>query len=85
MYLHLGANTVINQEKIVVILDLDTANKEIKPEYLLGKLKKNNEITYVSEEGKEKSLIITKDGYYFSPISTTTLLKRSSFLNEREE
>lgn len=85
MYLHLGGDIVINQEKIVVILDLDTAKKTAEHGFLPKIYQDSGQITYVSEPGKEKSLIITTEGYYFSPISSTTLLKRSLFLEESDE
>ncbi|CAA7599825.1 Hypothetical protein DEACI_0454 [Acididesulfobacillus acetoxydans] len=103
MYLHLGGDTVVDQKKIVAILDLDTA----KAENEAGRFFKRSQITDseegedeavnslkeefmdfvndISESGKQKSLIITTDGHYFSPISTRTLLKRSSFFEEIEE
>lgn len=85
MYLHLGGDIVINQEKIVVILDLDTAKKTTEQGFLPKIYQDSGPLTYVSEPGKEKSLIITTDGYYFSPISSTTLMKRSLFLEENDE
>lgn len=85
MFLHLGGDVLINQNKIVAILDLETANKGANKDSLFNKVKKSGKIKYVSEHGKEKTFIITTDGYYYSPISSTTLLKRSISLEEQEE
>lgn len=85
MYLHLGGDVVVKQEKIVVILDLDTAKKTAEQRFLPDSYQNEKRVIYVSEPGKEKSLIITTDGYYLSPISSTTLLKRSFFVDESDE
>jgi len=78
MFLHLGGDILVSQESIIAILDLETAMKNpISLNFLKG-IKENQKINYISEKGKEKSLVITSQGNYFSPISSTTLLKRSS-------
>jgi len=82
MFLHLGGDVLINQNKVVAILDLETANKGANKDSLFYKIKESGLIKCVSEEGKEKSFIITTDGYYYSPISSTTLLKRSISIEE---
>ena len=77
MFLHLGGDVLINQEKIVAILDLETTAKGGNTESLIKNSLDQSKVYYVSQPGKEKSLIITTDGHYYSPISSTTLLKRS--------
>lgn len=85
MFLHLGGYFLINQEKIITILDLETAMKNTTSENFLNNIKRSENINYISELGKEKSLIITTEGNYLSPISSTTLLKRSLSIEEQEE
>lgn len=85
MFLHLGGDFLINQEKIITILDLETAMKNTTSENFLNNIKRSENINYISELGKEKSLIITTEGNYLSPISSTTLLKRSLSIEEQEE
>lgn len=82
MFLHLGGDVLVNQEKIIAILDLETAMNNVISQKFLSKVKEEQTINYISESGKEKSLILTKDGNYFSPISSTTLLKRSMGIYE---
>lgn len=84
MFLHLGGDVLIGQEKIVAIIDLETLGKGINTEHFIKSIKGSQKTFYASEQGKEKSLIITTDGHYFSPISSTTLLKRSLSLDEKE-
>lgn len=85
MFLHLGGDVLINQEKIITILDLDTAAKGQSTENFLKNISNSGKNYYISDQGKEKSLIITTDGYYFSPISSTTLLKRSLPYEDQDE
>lgn len=84
MFLHLGGDYLINQEKIVAILDFQSSLTSGSAENILHNIKDSQKVHYVSEQGKEKSLVVTTDGYYVSPISSTTLLKRSLFLDEKD-
>lgn len=77
MYLHLGGDILIKKDKVVAIIDLETATQGKINEKFLDNIKKNKDINYVSVPGKEKTLIITSKEYYLSPISSTTLYKRS--------
>lgn len=77
MFLHLGGDVLVNQQKVIAILNLETAMKNATSENFLKSMKVNEKVYYISEMGKEKSLIITAEGNYLSPISSTTLLKRS--------
>ena len=84
MYLHLGSDILIDQNKIIAILNLETSS-ETTIKNFLENINKKKQIKHISEKGKEKSFIITTDGYFFSPISSTTLLKRSESLTDKEE
>lgn len=85
MFLHLGGDVLINQGNIIAILDLETSMTNPTSENFLKHIKDKQEIIYISGKGKEKTLVITSDGNYFSPISSTTLLKRSTNLFFGEE
>ncbi len=76
MYIHLGGDVLINKNKIVAIIDLESVTESKINKELLKKIKKNNNFNYVSDNGKEKTLIITVKEQYLSPISSTTLFKR---------
>lgn len=84
MYLHLGSDILIDQNKIIAILNLETSS-ETTIKNFLEDINKKKQIKHISEKGKEKSFIITTDGYFFSPISSTTLLKRSESFTGKEE
>ncbi|GAB6153447.1 DUF370 domain-containing protein [Desulfosporosinus burensis] len=79
MYLHLGGNILIKKDKIVAMIDLDTTKKGQPNQDFIGKLNKNKKknINYICEPGNEKTLIVTSNELFFSPISSTTLFKRS--------
>ncbi|MEA4900249.1 extracellular matrix regulator RemB [Desulfitobacterium sp.] len=83
MFLHLGGDILVSQKKVIAILNLETAINNISSENFLKQIRKNENIYSISESGKEKSLIITTEGNYLSPISSTTLLKRSLSIEEQ--
>jgi hypothetical protein len=62
--------------KIVAIIDLETVTESKINEKFLNGIKNNKKNIYISEIGKEKTLIITVKEQYLSPISSTTLFKR---------
>jgi len=80
MYLHLGGDILIKKDRVVAIIDLETATEGKINEKFLDNIKKTKKINYISEPGKEKTLIITCQEYFLSPISSTTLFKRSTGL-----
>ena len=77
MYLHLGGDFLIKKDEVVAIIDLETDQQGKINEKFLEKIKQTEKINFVSEPGKEKTLIVTSKEYYLSPISSTTLFKRS--------
>lgn len=76
MFLHLGGNVVIPKKDIIAIIDIRTKKAPSTKEFLEIA---NDEgfIESISDEGKEKSFIITNKEIYISPISCTTLKKRT--------
>lgn len=77
MFLHIGGNWMIKKESIISILDLETASSSQISKNFIEKTHKNGQVNKVSDEGKDKSFIVTNSGCYISPISSSTLLKRS--------
>lgn len=77
MYIHLGGNILIRKDKIIAIIDLDTTKTGHINRDFFNNLKKNRNIKYICRQGKEKTLIVTLNELFFSPISSTTLFKRS--------
>jgi len=85
MYLHLGQTTVIKEEEIIGIFDMDnTTVSKISREYL-SKKQKNEEIVNVSQELPKAFVVCSnkskKESVYITQISTSTLLKRTRSIN----
>ena len=76
MFLHIGGNIDILNREIIAILNIEPPiAKDIKDIIEIAKMEKT--IFNISEKGKEKALIICTDKVYLSPISSTTLFRRS--------
>lgn len=81
MFLHLGSNFMVRMDKIIAILDLETAGNSQISRKLLKNVTNKGKVKNITKDGKEKSFIISDSGFYLSPISSTTLLKRSYDIN----
>ncbi|AFQ42115.1 extracellular matrix regulator RemB [Desulfosporosinus meridiei] len=78
MYIHLGGDVLLKTDRIVAIIDLEMTKLSHVNQIFLDKVHKDNrKINYISEKGREKTLVVTMTDLYFSPISSITLLKRS--------
>ncbi|NLL53144.1 MAG: DUF370 domain-containing protein [Peptococcaceae bacterium] len=76
MFLHLGNNFMLRKDKIIAIIDVETgANNNTFQNYLSNI--ESNKIMNIAEDGKQKSIIVSDQGIYLSPISSSTLSKRS--------
>ncbi len=76
MYIHLGNNYVISTKNIIAILNIETPYTE-NMEDIMQIAIDNKNLVRISEKGKEKALVICDDNVFISPISSTTLYKRS--------
>lgn len=74
MYIHLGGETVVRARDVVAILDLSGEKTGGAAFFLSG----DNPLKDVQTIGEEesKSLVVTKAGYYLSPVTAATLKKR---------
>ena len=78
MYIHLGGDVLIKKDKIVAIIDLEMTKVSQVNHIFLDNIKKHyKNIRYISDPGREKTLIVTISDLFFSPISSITLFKRS--------
>ena len=78
MYVHIGKETIINTEDIIVILDIESLEKKENLEEVLQNLKISDNIIDVSEENRKSLIIVNKNKKnvgYITNISTTTLGK----------
>ncbi|SFB01575.1 MULTISPECIES: extracellular matrix regulator RemB [unclassified Bacillus (in: firmicutes)] len=81
MYIHLGEEILIQTKDIIAILDKDSFNSSTMAEEFL-KRKENTAINLA--KGHFKSVVITLDKVYLSPLSSGTLKKRSSHMMLQE-
>ncbi|MDQ0228165.1 extracellular matrix regulator RemB [Metabacillus niabensis] len=74
MYIHLGDNYVVPSKEVVMILDRQSSQAStIVTEFYEKQKAKIVKLT----NGKAKSIIVTIDKIYFSPLSSSTLKKRA--------
>ena len=74
LYIHLGDNFVVPSKEVVMILDRQSSKaSSIVTEFFD---KQENKIVKLTH-GEAKSVIITMDKIYFSPLSSGTLKKRA--------
>ena len=74
MFLHLGADVVIPKKDVIIIFDIRTKKSPVTKEFL--QISEDEGFTKIIAE-KVKSVIITTKDIYMSPISCSTLKKRS--------
>lgn len=84
MFLHLGGNVVVLKKDVIAILDTRTRQSAISKEFM-EIAKDEGFIQSITEQEKEKSYVITNKEIYLSPISCTTLKKRSDNLLENTD
>lgn len=89
MYLHLGQDTVVKQEEIIGIFDLETSSVSKLTRQYLTQAQKTGEVVNVSAE-MPKSFVPccgknNEQTVYIAQLSTATLLKRSQELRRNGE
>lgn len=85
MYMHLGENTVVRLDEIIGIFDMDNTTVSKSTREFLKFSEKRREVINVSYE-LPKSFIVCSNKkkekrVYISQISSTTLNKRSGFID----
>jgi len=80
MFLHLGGGVLAPHRAIIAIIDL---NENYLPAgELIQYWESRGKLQRIAEKGKEKSLIITGERQYLSPISSVALGRRAGSLKE---
>ncbi|MBM7572512.1 extracellular matrix regulator RemB [Aquibacillus albus] len=79
MFIHIGDDNVIRSEEVVSIIDFSLISSSTINEEMLFNQRKNKNV--IDPQQKDtKSIVITKDYIYFSPLSVLTLKKRASMI-----
>jgi len=76
MFIHLGGEKIIRAAELIAIFDVSIeASSKVSKSFLAHALKEKR--TEAIGEEEPKSLVVTVDKVYYSPISSTTLKKRA--------
>ena len=76
MYIHIGGEYAISEYLIVGIFDMENITRKQKDMiHFLSVLEKDDKVEYVSDE-IPRSVVLTVEKAYFSPLSVQTLKKR---------
>lgn len=81
MYIHLGEDTVINEENIIGIFDLDNTTVSKATRNFLSDATKKNKVVNVSYELPKSFVLAEHNGetkVYINQISSKTLMKRKN-------
>ncbi len=76
MLLHLGENVSVTKEEIIAIIDYTVFDTAVNKKFIETHSRRNR-LEKISGNKKTKSLVLTTQGIYLSPISSGTLQKRS--------
>lgn len=86
MYLHVGQDTVIRLDEIVGIFDMETATISKHSRRFLAEAEKHGRVCNVTMELPKSFVVcVGPDGQetvFISQISSTTLLKRTGFIDD---
>ena len=81
MYIHIGEDVLVRARDIVAIIDKETA---LASEYAEERKEDLEEPVVNLAKGSYKSVVVTTEKIYFSPLSSGTLKKRSHKLSVHE-
>ncbi|CAM3806408.1 extracellular matrix regulator RemB [Alkalicoccus chagannorensis] len=76
MFIHLGGDMVLKAERIVAILDHQSESHSADNQTFMKKNGEEKRIERVTED-PAKSIVITREEVYLSPISSHTLKRRA--------
>ena len=76
MYVHLGGDKILRSKDIIAIFDVSIEKSSKISGLFMDQAYKRKQVEKIGEE-ETKSIILTEDKIYFSPISSSTLKKRA--------
>jgi len=79
VYIHLGGEKIIRTSQLVAIFDISIEQSSKLSRQFVVHAQKNKEVETIGEEDP-KSIVVTENKVYYSPISTSTLKKRAHYL-----
>ena len=84
MFIHLGGDTVISINDVISIMDVESSNLSNTTKEFLIIAEDEGFIRKISEDDPKSFILTEKNNktiIYLSPISSVTLLKRASFID----
>ncbi|MEX2461543.1 MAG: extracellular matrix/biofilm biosynthesis regulator RemA family protein [Paenibacillaceae bacterium] len=76
MFIHLGGEKIIRATELIAIFDLSIEKTSKISKQFISHAEKEKKIETIGDEDS-KSLIVTMNKVYYSPISSSTLKKRA--------
>jgi hypothetical protein len=76
MFIHLGGEKIIRAAELIAIFDLSMEKTSKISKQFISHAEKEKKIEMIGEEDS-KSLVVTVNKVYYSPISSSTLKKRA--------
>jgi len=80
VYIHLGGERIIRSSELIAIFDLSIEKNSKISKQFITEAAKEKKIEIIGDE-ECKSLVVTVDKVYYSPISSATLKKRAVHLS----
>lgn len=80
MFIYIGNNELIKTESIIAIIDSELSEYSEYNERLISEYRKVGKIFGSKDDAK--SIIITKEEIYYSPLTTLTLKNRDALYEE---
>jgi extracellular matrix regulatory protein B len=80
MYIHLGGEKIIRTSQLVAIFDVSIEQSSKLSRQFVAQAQKKHGVETIGEEDP-KSIVVTEERVYYSPISTSTLKKRAHYLD----
>lgn len=83
MYVHIGGEVVVRSTEIIAIFDISIGESSKVSQQFILHAEQNNQLIRVSDE-EIKSLVVVRNKVYYSPISSSTLKRRSTQFHSNE-
>ncbi|MNB74382.1 hypothetical protein D3C81_133680 [compost metagenome] len=79
MYIHLGGEKIIRSSEMIAIFDISIEKSSKLSKQFVTAALQDKRLERIGEE-EAKSIVVTQNAVYYSPISSSTLKKRSKIL-----
>lgn len=79
MYIHLGGEKVILSSELIAIFDITIEKSSKISKQFLSHASETKNVVRIGEE-EPKSIVVTQNEIYYSPISSATLKKKANVI-----